>query len=68
MNLTRTIVAFSTLIGIISIIIKFWLEAKWVMYKNPVAFYKTLVKKQVELGIVNEEDLTENFFIKETPA
>ena len=67
MNMTRTMVLIITIIGLICVVIKFWLEANWQNYKNPMAFFKVLVKKQVELGLVDEEDLTENFMIKDSP-
>lgn len=47
--------------GTIAIIIKYYFEAVWQNYKNPVAFYKSIVQRQVEIGMVKEEDLTENF-------
>jgi hypothetical protein len=67
MNMTRTMVLIITIIGLICVVIKFWLEANWQNYKNPMAFFKILVKKQVELGLVDAEDLTENFHIRDSP-
>ena len=47
--------------GAVAIVMKYSFEAVWMNYRNPVAFYKAIVRKQVEAGLVEEEDLTENF-------
>ena len=58
---TDIIVFIASFMGGIAILIKYYFESIWQNYKNPMAFYKTIVQSQVEAGIVNEEDLTENF-------
>ena len=50
-----------SVMGEVAIITKFYFEAVWQNYKNPVAFYKAVVQRQIEIGMVNEDDLTENF-------
>jgi len=50
--------------GSIAIILKYYFESVWQNYKNPVAFYKIIVQRQVEAGMINAEDLTENFKIE----
>ena len=47
--------------GGIAIALKYYFESVWLNYKNPVAFYKIIVQRQVEAGMINAEDLTENF-------
>jgi len=42
---TRMLVLLTTIFGLFAIIMKFWLEANWQNYKNPIAFYKTLVNR-----------------------
>ena len=49
------------MIGIGAIWVKYRLQAVWRNYRNPVAFFKKLVKKQVELGLVDESGLSENY-------
>ena len=47
--------------GVMAIILKFYFESVWQNYKNPVAFYKIIVQRQVEAGMIDADDLTENF-------
>ena len=63
---TDIIVCIVSIMGGIAIILKYYFESIWQNYKNPMAFYKTVVKSQVEAGIVNEEDLTENFKVEKS--
>lgn len=58
---TDLIVFGISFMGCIAIIVKFYFQCIWNNYKDPVAFYKMLVKKQVAEGLINQEDLTENF-------
>lgn len=58
---TDLVIFLVTIIGAVAIVMKFYFESVWQNYKNPVAFYKVLVQRQVEDGLVDEEDLTENF-------
>ena len=58
---TDFVVFIVSVMGAVGIIFKYYFEAIWLNYKNPVAFYKTIVQRQVEAGIVNEDELTENF-------
>lgn len=62
---TRMIVLITTIFGLFTIYLKFWLEAVWRNFKNPMAFYKKIVAKQVELGLLDPNELTSNFMIKE---
>ncbi len=61
---TDLVVALVSFMGFIAIILKYYFESIWQQYKNPVAFYKSMVMHQVGLGMVNAEDLTENFKIE----
>ena len=63
---TDIIVFIVSFMGGIAITLKYYFESIWQNYKNPMAFYKTIVKSQVEAGIVNEEDLTENFKLEKS--
>ena len=53
--------------GAMAIFLKFYFESVWQNYKNPVAFYKIIVQRQVEAGMIDADDLTENFKI-ESPS
>ena len=55
------IVALLSAIALGAIWIKYRLQAVWRHYRNPVEFFKKIVKKQVELGLVDEGDLSENY-------
>lgn len=52
-----------SIMGACAILLKFYFESIWQNYKNPVAFYKNIVQRQVEAGMIDEEDLTDNFKI-----
>jgi len=58
------VVLVISIMGAVAIVIKYYFEAVWQQYKNPVAFYKSMILRQVELGNVNEDTLTENFQIQ----
>ena len=47
--------------GAIAIIAKYYFKAIWSRYKNPVAFYKSIIRSQVRSGLLDEESITENF-------
>lgn len=52
---------------LISIMVNYYKHATkrvWHEYKDPIAFYKKLVQKQVSIGSMDEKALTENFKIK----
>ena len=57
----QLIIALTSVIALLAIFIKWRLQAVWRNYRNPLAFFKKIVKKQVELGLVNEQDLTDNY-------
>lgn len=64
---TDTILVVVSLVGIVGITVKYWLESIWVNYKNPVEFTKVIIQKQVEMGLIDADDLTENFNLKNKP-
>ena len=53
--------------GAVAIIAKYYFKAIWSRYKNPVAFYKSIIRSQVRSGLLDEESITENFKL-ERPA
>ena len=53
-----------SILGCVAIILKYYFESVWYDFKNPVAFYKIIVQRQVEAGMIDPEDLTENFKTK----
>ena len=56
------IIALLSAIALCSIFIKYRLQAVWRNYRNPVAFFKKIVKKQIEMGLVDEEEIShENY-------
>ena len=42
---TDIVVFFISMMGVVAIIVKFYFQCIWNNYKDPVAFYKMLVKK-----------------------
>ena len=58
---TDLTVMLVSLMGGAAIVIKWYFECVWQNFKNPVAFYKQLIRVQVEMGKIDEDDLTENF-------
>lgn len=46
--LTDTVTMLVSIMGAMSIIIKFYFESVWMNFKNPIMFYKQLVQQQVE--------------------
>lgn len=57
------VVLVVSVMGVFAILLKYYFESIWQNYKNPVAFYKNMVQRQVEAGMIDEEDLTDNFKI-----
>ena len=62
---TDTILVVISLVAIVAITVKYWLEAIWVNYKNPIEFTKVIIQKQVEMGMIDPDDLTENFNVSD---
>ena len=52
------VVFIVSIMGAVAILMKYYFQSIWLNYKNPVAFYKTTVRKLVEIGVVDEESLT----------
>ena len=61
---TDVFVFLISILGCVAIILKYYFESVWYDFKNPVAFYKIIVQRQVEAGMIDPEDLTENFKTK----
>lgn len=62
---TRIIVLVTTVFGVFTIYVKFWLEAVWRNFNNSTVFYKEMVQRQVKLGLVDGDTLTDNFKVKD---
>lgn len=60
----QIMILITTLICILVNFKKHSTKQVWLEYKNPVAFYKKLIQKQVELGVMNEAAVTENFAVR----
>lgn len=59
------LIVLSTIFAIFICFMKHYVRKQWAEYKNSVEFYKQIVASQVKLGLMDEEDLTENFKIKD---
>jgi hypothetical protein len=63
-NFMTVFVILTTGIAILVCYHKYRCRLIWQEYKHSMVFYKTLVWKQVELGLMDADDLTENFTLK----
>lgn len=46
-----------SLIGIVAVILQWRLEAVWQQYRNPIKFYRTMLKKQIQIGLLDKSEL-----------
>jgi phage gp36-like protein len=58
------IITISTIISIFVCYMKHFTKSVWKEFANPVAFYKKMVLKQVEIGVMDEDTITDNFKVE----
>ena len=48
------LIMITSVLGIIGIILKYRMEATWRNYKNPIKFYRKILRQQVDVGLLEE--------------
>ena len=64
---SELIILSITLLGDVAIILKYRMEATWRHHKNPIKFYRKMMRQQVDIGVLDEGVMKNKTIARENP-
>jgi len=64
---STTLIISISILGVIAIVIKYRLEATWRNYNNPIRFYRSILRQQVNVGLIDKSVMNLKDVHRENP-
>lgn len=61
------LIMITSVLGVVGIVLKYRMEATWRNYKNPIKFYRKILRQQVDAGLLEETEMNKEQIKRENP-